>query len=250
MNRIIKLMIALSSLLLTQPQEAAAQGNAKEDKTLVGLLDQLSEADGYTYQVNIFSEVVGKAKEKELMKMTNYQSRQSFIVYSKTDDILLFLCENGQFRVNHKEKEVFYAAFPKDAAALNEKKEALIKQFSSYAVGSYFLDAATIAGKTAGKLNITYKLRYPETSMIRDMLIDYNVKTSFFNRLQYTVEKPISGSASLETGKPAVMRQKVVMDGYVQAVPSQVRQLLESTRNLRSYLEQTYKGYQIQTINL
>ena len=243
---IISILLLSGSLTTT----VFATGNARADNKLVEIVEQLNQADGYTYQVVVSSVIVGDPKEKTVMRMTNYQSRKSFVVYSKTDEMILFICDNGQFRVNFKDKMIYYAAFSKDPAALQQQREKLLAQFDSYSVQSFLLDNASVSGKTNGRKNLVYKLTYPGSSMIKNLTIDYDLSASFFNSITYTIEKPIAGSESLTTSEPSIIRQMVLMDHYVKTVPTVVTQLVEGTKDLQSYLESNYKGYQLKKLSL
>ena len=244
------LIISCLLLCAALSTPAFATRTAREDHKLVEMVEQLNQADGYTYQVVISSVIVDNPKETSLMRMTNYQSRKTFVVYSKTDEMMLFICDNGQFRVNYKDKTIYYAAFPKDPAALQQQKDKLLAHFDSYSVQSFLLDNASVSGITSGKKNVVYKLTYPASSMIKNLAIDYDPGAAFFNSIIYTIEKPIAGSESLTTSQPSVIRQTVVMDHYVKSVPGIVTQLIDGTKDLQSYLESNYKGYQLKKLSL
>lgn len=242
-----KIITNLFLLFLAAPLPATASGDARNDKGLTAILAKLNEADGYTYTVSVSSEIIGRPGEKEVTKMVNYQSKKSFILYSKTDDMLLFLCDAGQFRVNIKDKEVYYAEFSRDPAVLQQQKTQMMAAFAAMSVDSFFLNGASVAGKADTKARVTYKLKYEPESMIRELVIDYNPQTAFFTSIQYSVEKAIAGS-SAPGQQPELVLQKVLMDHYVREIPVEVKQLLTDTRELKAYLERTYKGYHIERI--
>ncbi len=223
---------------------------AREDRKLLELFAELNEADGYTYQISMSSQIVGDNKPKEIVKMVNYQSRKAFVIYSKSDEALIFLCGNGQFRINPKDKQIFYAQFPTDPAVLQRYKNNMLAQFSANAVDSFFLNGATITSKAATKNKLSYHLSYSPQSLIKDLIIEYDLQKSFFTSISYSVDKPMPGSESLKTGKISMMRQKVIMDHYESRTPPEVAQLLLATKDLQGYLERSYKGYKIEKINL
>lgn len=219
-----------------------AGNKATEDKELVNLLSQLKTADGYSYDITVVSRMDGMEKP-ETSKMTNYQSRTKMIVYSKSDDIILFVCAAGQFRVNVKQKEVFYHQC-KDSSEVAELSQLWNDPSLSGLVDTFFLQRAHIVEKKNEKNMVRYKLRYPEDSGLKETNILYNKQTSFFSSISYSFERIKQYTAA----QSAMIRQNVTMNNYKKTVPAEVEHLLEVSKDMKSYLQQTYKGYNIQPI--
>ena len=228
---------------------AVAAKPAWGDAKLVAMIRQLITANGYQSKVVITAAIPGHAGQQSVTVMENYQDRESFIIYSKTAEMLLFVCDNGQFRVDYKDHKVYYAVYPSDPAALKAQKERMMALFLTVPVDTFFLKGATVAGRVAKNGVTSYRLTYPKGSMLTGLSFDYSAEKSFFDRITYTVSRPISGSESLTTGEPAMMQQTVVTDHYEHSMPSQIAPLLAATKDLPAYLALTYKGYQLEKIH-
>lgn len=219
-----------------------AGGNASSDKELVDLLSKIKTADGYCYNVKVVSQVLGDNKS-ETMKMTNYQSRDQFVIYTKSDDAFFFLCRNGQFRVNVKEKTVYYHQFDSTAELTDLQKE-----WSAPLVGglvdSFFLLNAKIAEKKKDKKTTHYKLKYTEDSGLKETNVTYNLQTSFFSTISYSFQR----TRVFPGNKTVVIKQDVTMDNYRKKAPEDLQSLISDTKNMLAYLQNAYKGYVIKPI--
>ncbi len=242
--RLLVFLLSLLSLTARAGQPAA------EDRQLQEFLSRLSDAEGCAYQASITSQITGNKKEQEAMHMYNYQSRKAFIVYSKSEDALVFICEHGQLRVNPKEKTAYYAQYPTDTAALHQLKNRMLSRFSADMVSSFLLSGATISSKTINKGLISYKLTYAPEATLTGCSIICDQQRATVVSISYTMQRPIEGSAGFGDNQASVMQQKVNMDHYEQKIPADVTNLLTDTKDIRAYLERNYQGYKIEKINL
>jgi hypothetical protein len=237
------LLGAFISLFCAIALTADAQKNtkAKDDKKLLELFDVLKNADGYSYQIAVQSSIAGDTQKTLLQTRINYASKSAFIIYSKTENELFFLCSKGQFRVEKDKKTVYYKTYDNDSI-LAQMKHYYAQQMA-IAMDSIFLTDALIAQKKTINKNVFYQLIYPPYAVVKDFNILARNSDGMPERLQYTIEQ-----ASNPNANSIRVRQQLTMDHYRHAMPEEVKKLVTDTKDLFQFLQQKYAGYTLNKI--
>lgn len=232
---------ALLMLLLPFAVMATAQNatKAKDDKKLIELFTKLKNADGYTYQISMQYTIAGDTQKSPLQKRIHYVSRSSFVMYSKTENELFFLCSKGQFSVDNAQKTVYYKIF--DQESERTKMKEYIELQTNTLFDSVFLNNATIAQKKTTKKNIFYKLSYPPGASIKEFSILAHLADAMPEKITYTTIQDSNPS-------PDAIKicQYLTMDHYQQTMPDEVQKLLLEAQDLNQFLQKKYSGYTIQ----
>jgi hypothetical protein len=227
---------------------ASGAGRPDKDKELISMFSRLKIADGYSYSLTIHSEIIGLPNEQESIRYINYLSKENFIQYSSTEASVYFLNKEGRFKVDHKSKTVYYKQFDNDSIWIKEQK-----QWNSPNIGqvldSLFLKNAIASEKKIVKSVLTIKLKYPAQSMIKSMELNYNTKDSFFSRISYSIDRPYQAKGYNPNIKDqSIVRQVVVMDQYERSIPKAAQAIMTHSKNIYSYLQQTYAGYTLKSL--
>lgn len=216
----------------------AQQQDAAKDVFLRDVFRRISAADGYHYQVSVRS-LMSDTQKLAPVITENYQSRSRFLIWSRSDEAVFFVCEQGQFRVDHNLKTIWYKQYS-GAALLAELRQAYDLQGTGL-LDSLFLNGAVVRKKTSAGGKISYKLSYPGHMMLRDLDLVYVPRDSFISSLSYTMDRPMGKS-------PVRIRQVVTMDHYKKEIPEEVKRLLSAAADLEQWLKQSYNGYSLQKI--
>ncbi|XZF15208.1 hypothetical protein ACTHGU_03655 [Chitinophagaceae bacterium MMS25-I14] len=214
--------------------------NASADKTLTGLFEALKNEDNYGYDLTVISRLEGSDSRRDTVHISNYQSRRSFLFYTQSAGALFFVSRHGQFRVNTGDKTIYYQQYNSDSIA-----GAVLDAFRSPQMlgmlDSLFLAEATVASQKRDKGQLVYVLKYPEHSSVKEMKMVYNTTDSLFRSIEYVFERPAPDRQSK-------ILQQVQMNHYTRKAPAEVQLLEEKSKDLKTYLSITYKGYTIKTI--
>lgn len=235
------LILVLSIAFYSVAATASPADEAMKDKGLLAMMKQLKEADGYTYQLSVTTFTTGKQTKTEVFRMLNYQSLTDSLIYSSSPETILFVCPQGQFRVNFKERVAYYAIYDNGNGI-----KAMMQTASGLALDTMFLSNAKVASRKEDSRNLSYRLTYPKGSMITGMEIVY-AKNSFFNSISYTIERPMAAFAG-DIDKSPLVRQQVMMNGYERKRPPEIAAILPQMNDIKAYLERTYKGFKIERI--
>jgi hypothetical protein len=219
---------------------AEAQRDADKDEQLRDIFHRIAAADGYHYRVSVST--VARDTQKLAPAVTeNYQSREQFLIWSSSAEALFFVCPNGQFRVDHINKAIFYKQYNGDQE-LAEARNAYDAATSGL-LDSFFLKGAVVDRKTTVKGKLNYRLSYPHHDMLRSLNLVYIPGDSFIRSLSYILERPLNAKAA-RIG----LRQVVTMDHYKKEMPAEVRRLLSQAGDLEQFLKGAYTGYSLQKI--
>jgi hypothetical protein len=242
MRLLHKYCLLLIILLYAHPN-ALAQGKTKanEEKKLIQLMEALKKADGYSYRIGIQSAIAGDTQKTPLQIKLNYADQSRFIIYSKSENELFFLCSEGQFKVDNIHKTAYFKAFESDSA-LAETKNLYLKQMA-VVMDSLFLTNATIADKKVTKKNIFYRLSYPPYSAIQSFNILARLADNMPEKIQYTIDQNSNPDPN-----SIKIRQYLTMDQYKKEMPKDLFEILANTRQLYQYLNTKYPSYTIQKL--
>lgn len=233
--------ILIGILVITGWQALAVSPVAVSDKQiLAGLFEVFKKQDNYSYQATIISKVEGANTKADTIHMLNYQSKQDFVLYSRSEHDLFFMNKAGQFRVNKKLQTIYYVLYKNEAESAEAMKAYASPQVAQL-IDSFFIGKATSITRKSEKTQVRFLLKYPEQSMIRDMSVVYSTRDSFFKSIHYTMARPSSD------GRTQVI-QSLLMDHYESKMPEEVRELIDRSSDLHGYLLTTYKGYTIKAI--
>jgi hypothetical protein len=221
-------------------QHAAAGGNSTGEDQLRTILAKLSTADGYSYDTRIRTLMPG-TQQADSAKMTNYQSRSQRVIYARSDKDFFFLCPQGQFRVSERDRQVYYKHFDdSDRAGLDRQWSSVS---SNRLLDSLFLEHVLSLQKKSERGVLKFRLRYAAGASLQSAVISYSEAAAFVSRIQYKLEQ----SRAIPGGNAARVQQEVVMDNYRQKPPDDLSHLLSGMNDLEHFLQQTYKGYTLQS---
>jgi hypothetical protein len=215
----------------------SAYATGKLDKELMNIIQKLSSADNYCYALTITSVIQGKPAEKETQKYLNYNSKEQFLSFSGSNQAVIFINRNGMFKADIQEKQVYYVQF-------NDSSRQQWQKFAENASGkidSVLLHDATVVSKISGKATVTYKLKYPAQSEIKEMSVVCNTRSGSVNSISYTIVRPLAGT----THPDVTVKQTVTMDHYEQNMPQEVKNIMAEGNDLYAYLQKSYAGYAI-----
>jgi len=235
-----KIIIAIL-MVAAQPVLAVMANNSGNKRQLKTMFELLKKEDNYACEITITSELEGDKKaQKDTVHMTNYQSRQGWVMFTRSDNDLFFASKKGQFRVNKKRKTAYYTVFENDSVATE-----VIKTYSNPQlvglIDSFFLGKATSVDRRQEKAGIHFVLKYPDESSIKEMHLVYNTRDAAFVSISYTYERVLPDGH-------AKMLQRIQMNHYRHEMPAEVSLLIANTADLHGYLLTTYKGYTIKAI--
>jgi hypothetical protein len=237
--RYLLIMIAVWSTVFTVSAQHGPK--AKDDKQLVGIFAGLTKIDGYAFHITQRSSLVEDTQKAVTVTMNNYQSKDAFVMYSNSDNGLLFLSERGQFKVDYAKKSVYYRLFDNDSLLASAKQQ-YTGQFQNV-LDSLFLADAVILQKKETKKNVSYRLKYPEQSTVKAFNIVLRLSDAIPETVSYTIDRPLNANT-----KGIWVRQQLTIDHYQHGMPEEVRSLIAATKNLYPYLQQKYAGYTLQKI--
>lgn len=232
----LSIVISKSDLVYAQKPLKATQ-----DKKLVELFKGIKNADGFTYRIKVQSSIAGDTQQTPAISSVNYCSQSAFIMYSQSEQELMLLSNKGQFKVDHHKKIVYYKVFDTDGA-LDSAKLLYLTQMGNV-FDSFFLSSATITQKKMTKKNVFYHLTYPASSLIKEFKILARLSDGIPENVSYVLDRLANESA-----QPLMIRQRLTMDHYQHSMPDEVRLLLAESKDIVSFLQKKYAGYNLQKI--
>jgi hypothetical protein len=203
----------------------------------------LKQEDNYMYLLTITSAMKMHPEQKLVQSCTVYNSKSNFIRYMHSDENSYFINKQGMMRCNNRSRVVQFKQFTADSIWQKVNRD-IDSRMPEAQADSLLFWKAEASSKMKGLDILHFELSHPRDRMIRDMQIDYNLKTKMVETFDYVIERATAGDEAQE----AVVVQHVHMDNYRHAMPDELVQLIKNAPNLRPHLEARYQGYKIQKL--
>ncbi len=222
---------------------AAGANNPYEDKELMYIINWIKQADNYTYELCIKSEMKYGTKDSAAQYALIYTSHADSVRYVCGTDECSFLNKEGMFKVHRKTKQVGYRQFRSDTL-IHRIMETAANDGAGKQVDSIFLLGATIRQRTKLGNVVSYKLGYRSDYMIKSMEIAFDTHAKKLISMSYVLERYLNGIHA----DAALVRQTVRMSQYRHQQPADLQHILLKSKELKQYLESTYASYSIHTL--